>query len=75
MKTELVLEDGKEIPAVLTLPNSNGAVPAALLLHAFSSRKEQMANSVGRAPEGAIRDAADWLATQLGTTNAHARPA
>ena len=37
------------IPAVLRLPNANGPVPAALLLHGYASRKEDMAESVGEA--------------------------
>jgi dienelactone hydrolase len=51
MPIELVLEDGEEIPALLTLPKGSSSVAAALLLHGFSSRKEQMANSIGRALE------------------------
>src|SRR5262245_5196702 len=49
MPIELVLGDGEEIPALLKLPNANGPLAAALLLHGFSSRKEQMSNSIGRA--------------------------
>jgi dienelactone hydrolase len=51
MRHNLILHDGEEIPAVLTLPKSNAPVPAAVLLHGFSSRKEQMADSMGRALE------------------------
>src|SRR5215216_2475571 len=51
MQTNLVLEDGEDIPAILTLPKANAPVAGALLLHGFSSRKEQMADSVGRALE------------------------
>jgi uncharacterized protein len=51
MRHNLVLEDGEQIPAILTLPKSDAPVPAAVLLHGFSSRKEQMADSVGRALE------------------------
>jgi dienelactone hydrolase len=49
--TNLVLEDGEDIPSVLTLPKSRAPIAAALLLHGFSSRKEQMAESMGRALE------------------------
>jgi predicted esterase len=35
------------IPAVLRLPRSSEPVPAALLLHGYASRKEDMAESVG----------------------------
>ena len=35
------------VPAVLRLPNAAGAVPAAVLLHGYASRKEDMAESVG----------------------------
>jgi dienelactone hydrolase len=51
MKTDLVLHDGEDIPAILTLPKASEPVSGAVLLHGFSSRKEQMANSVGRALE------------------------
>lgn len=47
----LVLElrsDGLEIPGVLQLPGAPERAPAALLLHGYSSRKEQMADDVGR---------------------------
>src|SRR6266567_1759130 len=43
--------DGEEVPAILILPRGNGAVPGALVLHGFSSRKEQMSESIGRALE------------------------
>ncbi len=43
------LDGGGEVPAILTLPDSAAAVPAAVLLHGYSSRKEHMAESVGRA--------------------------
>jgi predicted esterase len=46
-------EDGPtaaaHIPAVLRLPATAGPVPAALLLHGYASRKEDMAESVGEA--------------------------
>ena len=37
------------VPGVLRLPNGDGRAPAALLLHGYSSRKEDMAESVGEA--------------------------
>jgi len=37
------------IPAVLRLPRASERVPAALLLHGYASRKEDMAESVGEA--------------------------
>ena len=46
-------EDGPSavapIPAVLRLPTATEPVPAALLLHGYASRKEDMAESVGEA--------------------------
>lgn len=41
--------DAAPVPAVLRLPASNGPVPAALLLHGYASRKEDMAESAGDA--------------------------
>ncbi|HEY0996866.1 MAG TPA: hypothetical protein VGD77_12805, partial [Gemmatimonadaceae bacterium] len=41
--------DGEEVPAILLLPASARAVPAALLLHGYTSRKERMAESLGMA--------------------------
>ena len=35
------------VPGVLRLPDVSGPVPAALLLHGYASRKEDMAESVG----------------------------
>jgi fermentation-respiration switch protein FrsA (DUF1100 family) len=35
------------VPGVLRLPNATGRVPAAVLLHGYASRKEDMAESVG----------------------------
>jgi hypothetical protein len=35
------------VPGVLRLPNATSPVPAALLLHGYASRKEDMAESVG----------------------------
>ena len=40
-------DDG--IPAVLLLPDTEAPVPGAVLLHGYSSRKEHLADSVGRA--------------------------
>ena len=39
---------GQMVPAVLLLPESVTRPPAALLLHGYGSRKEQMADAVGR---------------------------
>lgn len=40
---------GEHVPAVLQLPAAGVPVAAVLLLHGFSSRKEQVADSIGRA--------------------------
>lgn len=45
----LVLHDGEDVPAILMLPNADRPAPAALLLHGYTSHKERMAESVGRA--------------------------
>jgi uncharacterized protein len=37
------------VPAILQIPSSDEPLPAVLLLHGFSSRKERMADSIGRA--------------------------
>src|SRR5688500_5936530 len=37
------------IPAILQLPDSETPAPAALLLHGYTSRKEMMSDSIGRA--------------------------
>jgi hypothetical protein len=42
-------EDGDSVPAILLLPDVESAAPGALLLHGYSSRKEHMADNVGRA--------------------------
>jgi dienelactone hydrolase len=42
-------DGGEPIPAILQLPAVVGPAPAVLLLHGFSSRKERMADSIGRA--------------------------
>jgi fermentation-respiration switch protein FrsA (DUF1100 family) len=41
--------DGDPVPAILQYPAEDHSVPAVLLLHGFSSRKERMADSIGRA--------------------------
>ncbi len=43
----LTLVDGEQVPAILLIPASARAVPAALLLHGYTSRKERMAESLG----------------------------
>jgi len=48
-RVALTLEDGEHIPGILLHPVAAEPVPAALLLHGLTSRKEQMADSVGRA--------------------------
>jgi fermentation-respiration switch protein FrsA (DUF1100 family) len=40
---------GDAVPAVLALPDAAGPVPAVLLLHGYSSRKEHLADSLGPA--------------------------
>ena len=50
---------GESVPAIFQLPSSDESLPAVLLLHGFSSRKEQMADSIGRAlaaRRGAVSD-------------------
>ena len=37
------------VPAILQLPDAASPVPAALLLHGYTSRKEMMSESIGRA--------------------------
>lgn len=46
---ELEVDGGERVPAVLQRPRSATPAPAVLLLHGFSSRKERMADSIGRA--------------------------
>ena len=51
--TEYALELGvagarERVPAILLVPESDVRVPAALLLHGYSSRKEMMSESAGR---------------------------
>lgn len=38
---------GERVPAILHLPEAAGPVSAALLLHGFTARKEEMADSIG----------------------------
>jgi uncharacterized protein len=40
---------GESVPAIFQLPSSDESLPAVLLLHGFSSRKDRMADSIGRA--------------------------
>ena len=49
-RVTLELEGEREVvPAILLLPATTARVPAALLLHGYTSRKERMAEGVGRA--------------------------
>jgi uncharacterized protein len=45
---ELRVSNGEAVPAILQLPGAKGPTPGVLLLHGFSSRKERMADSIGR---------------------------
>src|SRR5512133_872764 len=45
---ELAGDSGEAVPAILQLPAAQAPTPAVLLLHGFSSRKERMADSIGR---------------------------
>ena len=49
IRLEFRAERGEQIPAVLLLPRAAGRVPAALLLHGYTSRKERLADTVGAA--------------------------
>lgn len=40
--------DGECVPALFLLPDTEAAVPGVLLLHGYGSRKEHMADAVGR---------------------------
>ena len=40
---------GARVPALFSAPNADAPVPAALLLHGWSSRKERMADTIGDA--------------------------
>jgi fermentation-respiration switch protein FrsA (DUF1100 family) len=46
---QLGLDGGETVPGILQIPRSPARVPAVLLLHGFTSRKERMADSIGRA--------------------------
>jgi dienelactone hydrolase len=43
------LDDAPEVPATLLLPTATGRAAGVVLVHGYSSRKEQMAGSIGRA--------------------------
>jgi dienelactone hydrolase len=45
----LSIEDGETVPGLLLAPTATQRVPAALLLHGYSSRKERMAEVIGMA--------------------------
>ena len=45
----LNIAGGEAVPSILQLPRSSERVPGVVLLHGFSSRKERMADSIGRA--------------------------
>lgn len=42
-------DGGERVPGVLLLPGAPAPVPAALLLHGYTSRKEQMSDTIGEA--------------------------
>jgi dienelactone hydrolase len=44
-----LVHGAERVPATFLIPKGAGSAPAALLLHGFSSSKERMAQSVGRA--------------------------
>jgi dienelactone hydrolase len=44
----LEVDGGEPVPSILHLPRSSERVPGVVLLHGFSSRKERMADSIGR---------------------------
>jgi uncharacterized protein len=46
---ELDIDGGEPVPAILQVPRTTEHVPGVVLLHGFSSRKERMADSIGRA--------------------------
>jgi uncharacterized protein len=48
---ELAADGGELVPAILQLPRAAQPVAGVLLLHGFSSRKERMADSIGRTLE------------------------
>jgi fermentation-respiration switch protein FrsA (DUF1100 family) len=43
----LSIEDGERVPGLLLLPTARQRVPATLLLHGYSSRKERMSELIG----------------------------
>lgn len=45
----LEVDGGERVPAISLRPRADTAVPGVLLLHGFSSRKEQMVSSLGHA--------------------------
>lgn len=47
-----LVHGAERVPAAFLLPKGAAAVPAVLLLHGFSSNKERMTQSVGRALQG-----------------------
>jgi dienelactone hydrolase len=55
-------DDGDPVPGILLLPEGGKPAPGALLLHGYSSRKEHMADGVGRA---LLREGVASLAVDL----------
>lgn len=49
IRLSIRMEDGHPVPCILLLPDATSAVPAAVLLHGYSSRKEDMAGPAGQA--------------------------
>lgn len=45
---ELKIDGGEKVPAILQLPRASTPCPGVLLVHGFNSRKERMADSIGR---------------------------
>jgi len=45
----LDIDGGEQVPGILTRPRIDEHTPGVLLLHGFSSHKERMADSIGRA--------------------------
>jgi uncharacterized protein len=46
---QLDIDGGEPTPGILQIPSADTPVPGVLLLHGFTSRKERMAESIGRA--------------------------
>jgi dienelactone hydrolase len=44
----LDIDGGASVPSIFQIPRSSQRVPGVVLLHGFSSRKERMADSIGR---------------------------